>query len=739
MKKKIVSAILGGLMCVSMLAACQTQTPPAHTHDFSGGWEFDETRHYKECSCGEESESADHTAGEWIIDTAATETATGSKHKECTVCKYVTEREDIPVIPAHEHTWAQTLTADGTGHWYACTVDGCAEKKDFGAHTEFMYTHNEGGATHKKSCKVCAYEVAATENCTAVGEWQMDEENNKHYKLCVCGERVGEAAHSAEWTVTDDKHSKTCECGKVLVAEVDHGAEWTVTDDKHSKTCECGKVLVAEADHGAEWTVTDDKHSKTCECGKVLVAEADHNYNKEVAEQEYFVSPATTASPALYHKSCECGKAGTETFEYGQKLEEGHTHDYTVVRHDGDNHWNECLCGEKDLTSVEAHKEFTYTTNNDGTHKKVCGVCGNEAAEDCSYGAWEEVQAATPDKDGSRKHTCEHCGYAQTEAIPMTAEKGFANNFYNVGLAGDCAATGTDTADGYQIDITKTDGTDWHIKFERSFGTVPGKAYELTYVFSSTVGGNEKVKIEMGSFSAVISGGGYENIVTDGDNTVTGRFVAARDLTYTDLQLGRLDVGQVVIKSVTLKEIAIPQSTEIAKLTNGNTDADVPFTELTGDGTASVTATMKEESKANNWDARVKLTTGFQIEKGKKYVVMLNISGLADLAEGSRPEVALRQGNGWNQDFARVNTGMIGNGMFALTVTGHETTDYELCIWYEMGRMPQGESFTVSDVKVFAVPDSFEIVSTVLHTIPAAPASESTETPAPEAVLNDEQ
>ena len=64
-------------------------------------WKSDHTDHWKECTvvgCGviiEDSKAA-HTAGEWIIDTPATATTSGSKHKECTVCGYTMTAETIP-------------------------------------------------------------------------------------------------------------------------------------------------------------------------------------------------------------------------------------------------------------------------------------------------------------------------------------------------------------------------------------------------------------------------------------------------------------------------------------------------------------------------------------------------------------------------------------------------------------------------------------------------------------------
>lgn len=71
-------------------------TEGGHTHSYSDDWKFGTASHWKECSCGDQAEMADHTAGDWIIDTAATATTEGAKHKECTVCHYVMETAVIP-------------------------------------------------------------------------------------------------------------------------------------------------------------------------------------------------------------------------------------------------------------------------------------------------------------------------------------------------------------------------------------------------------------------------------------------------------------------------------------------------------------------------------------------------------------------------------------------------------------------------------------------------------------------
>ena len=78
------------------IEATYKDAPPSHTHSYGTEWKYDDTNHWHECACGDKADVATHSASEWIVDTAATETADGVKHKECTVCKKVLETATIP-------------------------------------------------------------------------------------------------------------------------------------------------------------------------------------------------------------------------------------------------------------------------------------------------------------------------------------------------------------------------------------------------------------------------------------------------------------------------------------------------------------------------------------------------------------------------------------------------------------------------------------------------------------------
>ena len=143
----------------------------AATGHSASDWKSDNTDHWKECTvvgCGViiEGSKAAHTAGEWIIDTPATATTSGSKHKECTVCGYTMATETISATGGGEHThsYGSEWKNDADNHWHECS---CGDKADKAAHDFKWVVDKEATATQKGSkheeCRVCGYKKAAVE------------------------------------------------------------------------------------------------------------------------------------------------------------------------------------------------------------------------------------------------------------------------------------------------------------------------------------------------------------------------------------------------------------------------------------------------------------------------------------------------------------------------------------------------------------------------------------------------
>ena len=205
----------------------------AATGHSASDWKSDNTDHWKECTvvgCGViiEGSKAAHTAGEWIIDTPATATADGTKHKECTVCGYTMATETIPATGGgdHSHSYASEWKNDADNHWHECS---CGDKKDTAAHTASEWiidtpaTATTSGSKHKE-CTVCGYTMT-TETIPATGggehthsygsEWKYNADN--HWHECSCGDKADKAAHDFKWVVDKEatatkKGSKHEEC-----------------------------------------------------------------------------------------------------------------------------------------------------------------------------------------------------------------------------------------------------------------------------------------------------------------------------------------------------------------------------------------------------------------------------------------------------------------------------------------------------------------------------------------------
>ena len=360
-----------------------TETIPAtgggeHTHSYGSEWKNDADNHWHECSCGDKKDTAAHTAGEWIIDTPATATTDGSKHKECTVCGYTMATETIPATGGGEHThsYGSEWKNDADNHWHECS---CGDKKDTAAHTAGEWiidtpaTATTDGSKHKE-CTVCGYTMA-TETIPATGggehthsygsEWKNDADN--HWHECSCGDKKDTAAHTAgEWII-------------------DTPATATTDGSKHKECTVCGYTMTTETipatgggehthSYGSEWKNDADNHWHECSCGDKKDTAA-HTAGEWIID-----TPATATTDGSKHKECTVCKRVLETGTIPAIGSGEHTHNYSSDwKSDSINHWKECSCGDK--ADVAAHsfkwvvdKEATATKK--GSKHEECKVCG---------------------------------------------------------------------------------------------------------------------------------------------------------------------------------------------------------------------------------------------------------------------------------------------------------------------------------------------------------------------------
>ena len=132
-----------------------------HEHNY-GGWVHDSVNHWQECTCGDKTDMAEHSFGEWTVTKEASTTEPGSKTRSCSVCGFE-ETLEIPVL-IHTHSYGIDWKNNETSHWHECT---CGDKTDVAEHSFRWVIDRTATATQKGSkheeCTVCGYRRAAVE------------------------------------------------------------------------------------------------------------------------------------------------------------------------------------------------------------------------------------------------------------------------------------------------------------------------------------------------------------------------------------------------------------------------------------------------------------------------------------------------------------------------------------------------------------------------------------------------
>ena len=338
-------------------------------------------------------------AEEMYLKTAATCTEKAVYYKSCAVCG---------------------ASSKGTAD-EATFESGKPLSHDWGAWTP------DGEGTHKRVCTHDASHVE-TVGCT-YGDWSTNQDS--HWKTCtVCGGETERLDHS------DPDCNHFCDTCGIKMTEHDFTGETAITallykeanclsPALYYKSCKIcmlsSKGTASEAtfasgdknpnrhaEYPGAWQTDADSHWRFYTCCQLEVDRGAHQGGTadclapalcEVCQHPYgelgphhFVdqvneyrlkSAATCTSPAVYYQSCStCGAQGTETFTNGEPL----GHDYGA-----------------------------WTSNGDGTHKRVC-------AHDAAHTETENCHGGTA--TCTEKAICEDCNaaYGELAAHDFTAE-----------------------------------------------------------------------------------------------------------------------------------------------------------------------------------------------------------------------------------------------------------------------------------------------------------------------------
>ena len=195
-----------------------------------------------------------------------------------------------------------------------------------------------------------------------------------------------------------------------------------------------------------------------------------HKYDKKVTETQFLKTEATCTNRAEYYFSCECGKMGTEVFEYGEFAD----HVFNSYFSDNnatctENGTETALCEicktttdtrEMPDSATGEHSFINYISDgnatcvDNGTETAKCEHCNetdtraqeNSATGIHSFINYVSDNNATCINNGTETAKCENCEAKDTREMPDSATG--EHNFINYISDGNatCVDNGTETA-----------------------------------------------------------------------------------------------------------------------------------------------------------------------------------------------------------------------------------------------------------------------------------------------------
>ena len=253
----------------------------------------------------------------------------------------------------------------------------------------------------------------------------------------------------------------------------------------------------------------------------------------------------------------------------------------------------------------------------------------------------------------------------------------------------------------YRFIATQTDGEAWHVKLESNYPTIPGHDYRVTYRFRSNVKGT----VKFGDFQ--------QFTIKDGNNSVTGTFIATSGTSYLDLQLGMLPPFTIDFTEIEVEELAdevdytdalaapIDFENETVVYEKHDQGYGILF-ERTPDSVQLQYVACSWENAI--WKSRVYVRTGMIPEAGKRY----RVTGTLLSDNDTEFETLLNDGDkekGYGAMYGQFLTGGVPTP-FETALTGTADGD-ELVLQFSMGNIPEGSFLTLSDFRVEEIHDHY--------------------------------
>ena len=452
--------------------ACKRDGTHTETKDCHGGTATCTAKAVCTVCGGEYGEMAPHSftaekAEAQYLKSAATCTEKAVYYKSCAVCgtssKGTADEATFESGNALDHNWG-AWTPDGEGtHKRVCTHDASHVETDGCTYGDWSTNQD----SHWKTCTVCGGEAErlnhADPDCnhfcdtcgikmtehdftgeTAITALLYKEANclspALYYKSCkICMLSSKGTASEATFASGDKNPNRHAE----------YPGAWQTDADSHWRFYTCCQL---EVDRGAHQGGTADCLAPAlCEvCQHPYGELGPHHFVDQVNEYR-LKSAATCTSPAVYYQSCStCGAQGTETFTNGEPL--GHDYGAWTSNEDG-THTRVCT---HDATHTETDNCFGGTAT--CTAKAVCTVCGGAYGDLAPHSFTAEVAEEQYLKTAA---TCmEKAIYYKSCAVCGLSSEGTADEatFFSGNALGHAWGAWTSNKDGTHTRTCTVDG-----------------------------------------------------------------------------------------------------------------------------------------------------------------------------------------------------------------------------------------------------------------------------------------
>lgn len=218
-------------------------------------------------------------------------------------------------------------------------------------------------------------------------------------------QQVSEVTDSVTFTIPEDSLGKSFYC---------------VVTDASGKYTSSLKSNTVTANHAfGEWEVTkeatctgDGSQTRTCE-------KCNYQQTQAISAKGHSYSTDWTSDASGHWHAC--GVCGTKGDYAGHELTEWTTTKEPTCTEPGEEKRSCPTCGYEETKEIAAlNHEVGDEWNSDATHHwKDCIHCGESVIDDDhNYGGWTVTKQPTCTEDGEQKHSCQTCGWEETETIP---------------------------------------------------------------------------------------------------------------------------------------------------------------------------------------------------------------------------------------------------------------------------------------------------------------------------------